>query len=251
MFHTVRSFANDPGRRTVSTVIGVPGGGLGNGRGGAASWAANAGVAKTGQQGEQRTAAILNRLARHNGAAVLHDIQMPMAGVTANIDHIVVSGTTVTIVDSKVWKPGFYWTLANKTRRGWRRFAIVDRQGRKTYPGDKQTIAMAITAIEKYLPACGVTDFRMGQAIVIAWPSTKRKNLSLWAARFPAARLMRPKVFERKAKKVCGTDPADARIVDALSRLVVSVKRQDVAARNQARSASVERTAPSAPPAAS
>src|SRR5664279_5083467 len=103
MFHTVRSFANDPSRRTVSTVIGVPGGGLGNGRGGAANWAANAAVAKTGQQGEQRTAAILDTLARHDGAAVLHDLQMPMAGVTANIDHIVAVSYTVTIVDSKVW----------------------------------------------------------------------------------------------------------------------------------------------------
>ncbi|OOP59265.1 hypothetical protein BMF89_21285 [Arthrobacter sp. SRS-W-1-2016] len=41
-------------------------------------------------------------------AAVLHDLRIPLPGFKANIDHAIVSGKSVLLIDSKMWKPGFY-----------------------------------------------------------------------------------------------------------------------------------------------
>ena len=38
-------------------------------------------------------------------AAVLHDLRIPIPGFKANIDHAVVSGRSVLLIDSKMWKP--------------------------------------------------------------------------------------------------------------------------------------------------
>lgn len=215
MFNTVK-FSSPRSSTGVSRVIGVPGGGLSNGRGGAASWAANEGVAKFGAKGEQRTAVVIDKLVRpdgpggRGGATVLHDLDMPMKKITANIDHIVVSGTTVTLLDSKSWKPGFLWTFAGSTRRGWRRFGSAD----------KPTMKMARTSIAALLRQQGV-EVRFNESLVVVWP-TNSSQFSMWAARFPGAKLVLGAAFERKAARLCGTEPADPRIVDALTRLVVS-----------------------------
>ena len=115
-------FATDrtgsPGKETGMeaelNVIGIPGGGLVD-----ASWAANEEVAEIGRRGELLTAAVLDRLARPDGPTVLHDLLLPAAsGVRVNVDHVVVSGRRVVLVDSKCWQPGRYWTALGRTRRG-------------------------------------------------------------------------------------------------------------------------------------
>lgn len=204
-------------KTTTSAIIGQPGGGLTDGNGGAASWAANAGVAKAGQDGEVRTARILNPLSSDGGATILHDLNMPVAGIKANIDHIVVSGSTITILDSKTWKPGFFWTMGGKTRRGGKSFPY----------GDKKTMTMAAQSIERYLNAEGVTGFNIAESVVIVWPTNDRNKLSLWAMRFPGAKLISGAKFTRRAKRICGNKAADAAIVDSLRKLVISVQNQD------------------------
>ena len=86
-----------------------------------ATWAANPTVARIGRDGEIRTARLLNDHRPFN-TAVLHDLAVPAAGYTANIDHAVVSGNRVLLIDTKAWRSGRYWTLLGVTRRGWRRF---------------------------------------------------------------------------------------------------------------------------------
>jgi hypothetical protein len=134
------------------------------------SWLADQSTAKVGAKGEQRTGRILNALAAaQNGPTVLHDLRIPLPGVNANIDHIVVSGRRVTILDSKVWKPGFYWTLLGATRRGMERFA----------PADKQTMRMAREAVTAYLTKQGLrADVRTPLLGVPAFPRRRSRDRS-------------------------------------------------------------------------
>lgn len=71
------------------------------------SRAVNENVAKIGAKSEQKTEVLLNGFAKK--AAVLHDLRIPLPGFKANIDHAVVSGKSVPLIDFKMWKPGFYW----------------------------------------------------------------------------------------------------------------------------------------------
>ena len=58
-----------------------------------ASWAAHAAVARVGRRAELRTADVLDRLAsKHAGPTVLHALSIPIPGISANIDHVVVPG---------------------------------------------------------------------------------------------------------------------------------------------------------------
>jgi len=47
--------------------------------------------------------------------------------VVANVDHMVVTGRTVYLLDSKMWKTGRYWTVFGKTRRGMERIDWADK----------------------------------------------------------------------------------------------------------------------------
>jgi hypothetical protein len=176
------------------------------------SWLADQSTAKVGAKGEQRTGRILNALAAaQNGPTVLHDLRIPLPGVNANIDHIVVSGRRVTILDSKVWKPGFYWTLLGATRRGMERFA----------PADKQTMRMAREAVTAYLTKQGLrADVRT--PLLVVWSSQKnRPTSSLAFLRSPGAAAVTGPAFEAGPTRFTGGKPADDGIVSALAQLLL------------------------------
>jgi len=156
--------------RIPGQVIGNSGGSL---AGAGNTFAANAGVARVGANGERKSAAILNQLAaRPGGPSVLHDLSIPIPGVRANVDHVVVSGRTITVIDTKAWSGAVYWTVAGKTFRGLKRFA-VDGKGGTSYPAEKRTLPMARTAYARHL-GIPESDIRLG---LIIWP-TGRKRLS-------------------------------------------------------------------------
>lgn len=117
----------------MATTFGKAGSGLAD-----APWAANADVARVGANGERRTAKILGGL--NHPIVVLHDVRIPIPGFTANIDHVVVFGTKVWLIDSKVWKPAAYRTVFGRTFRGWRRFKFAD----------SKTIPMAVEAFGRH-----------------------------------------------------------------------------------------------------
>lgn len=196
-------------------ILGVAGGGLQD-----ASWTANAAVAKVGKAGEQKTAQLLNQFAvPENGVTVLHDLRIPIPGFSANIDHLVVSGHTVHIIDAKVWKPAFYWTLGGKTRRGLSRFE----------PAEKKTMEMAREHLDRFLQGRGVKA-SFATPVLAIWPSSTRRHLKVKWLSVPGARAMTSAQFTRYAEKEFapgsllrrGGSRADEAIVAALASLLVT-----------------------------
>lgn len=164
------------------------------------AWVANAGVAKAGARAERQTAAVLGHLANTRGYAVLHDLRMPLGHVKANIDHVVVTGTTVYLIDSKAWAPGFLWTVGDRSFRGLRPFA----------PAHSRTMVLARHAIETYLGR----PLKAQPLVVVWWTGAAGRA---WALRFPGARVVIGRAI-LDAIVDCG--PADLATVTALSRLV-------------------------------
>lgn len=157
----------------TGTVHGRAGGSVSKG----GAWAANDNALKAGAEGERRTAEVLQALAV-NGAAVFHDLRIPIPGIKANIDHVVVSGRDVLIIDSKLWGPGFYWTFGGKTRRGLKPFPAAD----------KQTMVMISDGLRHYLAS---TPARVLAPIVAVWPSQPDGRQSFALASAPGAEIVR------------------------------------------------------------
>lgn len=165
-----------------------------------------------GRDGEIKTAQALAKFCRGSGPTVLHDLSMPMSGISANIDHIVVSGRTVRIIDSKLWRSGTYWTIFGHTLCG---FTPVPH-------ADKQTMEMASSSIEKYLTSRvgGRVDVR--RPLIMIWPSTKRKALRVALYRPVGARAATSARVIRQHRRYLGSQPANPEIVSALVRLLKS-----------------------------
>jgi len=93
------------------------------------AWAKNDAVAKIGAAGEKKVArALAPYFSSPASAALFHDLSVP--GRHANIDHLIVSGRNVLLLDTKVWKAGFYYTVFSHTFRG---FTPVSHADKKTY----------------------------------------------------------------------------------------------------------------------
>ena len=209
-----------PGGRS----LGVAGGGLDN-----ASWAANASAARVGQAGERRTANILDSaVSRRGGATVLHDLTIP--GSRANVDHVVVVGRTVWVIDTKVWAPGFYWRVGERAYRGTERFE----------PAEKKTTSVAVTRLRSYLERCGVAAAFTTPTVVV-WPSSARERLSLaLLRRVGDSPVVGAAGFRWAVRSMTSTSglllllrrrrTADPELVAALSELLVSVTSPRVSA---------------------
>lgn len=93
------------------------------------TWAKNEAVAKIGAAGERKVAkALAPYFSSPSSAALFHDLAVP--GRRANIDHLIVSGRKVLLLDTKVWKAGLYYTVFSHTFRG---FTPVSHADKKTY----------------------------------------------------------------------------------------------------------------------
>jgi hypothetical protein len=193
--------------------LGTPGGSLAG-----ASFAANAAVARIGADGERRTAKILDQLvAKNGGPSVLHDLDIPNPKYSANVDHVIVSGRTVTIIDTKVWAAKFYWTVGGRTYRGLKRFASVAKDGTTSYPAEKRTLPLARSEYAKYL-GIPETDIRLG---LIIWPASPRPmSLLLFrGAGFPTS-VDGTKLTPGRAGRLFGHKPADPALLVKLARLL-------------------------------
>jgi hypothetical protein len=132
--------------------FGIPGGSLKNNNGFTTKDLAGAGL-----KGEVRTASVLRAIQNARPASqrfsVVHDFMAPTDKYKANVDHLVVAGNTVIIIDSKVWSPGKYVTLAGKT---WvyrpRKTRSSKAKGFEHFlPADKKTIPMLVSVMGDYL----------------------------------------------------------------------------------------------------
>lgn len=137
-------------------VYGTAGGSLGSD----ASWAQRS-AARVGASGERLTASVLDKLTVHpGGVTVMHDLDIPLPGFSANIDHAVIAGRSITLIDSKVWQPGIYRTRDGVTRRGRDRAEFAN----------KKTLRAAGDGFRRWLRICDVEDVTL-QAVLVAWSS--------------------------------------------------------------------------------
>ena len=186
-------------------VLGVPGHSLS----GRSDWAVNDDVRKIGKKGEERTAEALASIATDGGPTILHSLRLPMSGVDADIDHVVVAGRNVYVVDSKVWKPARYWTVGHVTRRGLERVRFAD----------KHTSEMAVRALRSLLAANQVPAIVHVPTIVV-WPSNETRPMHLGLYRPRGARSVAGEKFRRTVARRFPHAPADPAIVQALYPLV-------------------------------
>lgn len=169
-----------------------------------AGWAVNEGVARAGSKGEQKTEGLLNGFALK--AAVMHDLRVPLPGFKSNIDHAVVSGSSVLLIDSKLWKPGFYWSLLGP-RRGWEK---VPHAGKS-----QDYITRAVTSYLKGTPA------RVETPRLVVWSSRDGQPLSTWALRVPGAVVVNGTGIVPVVRAFVRRGPADPVIVARLRQLLV------------------------------
>lgn len=181
-------------------VFGNAGGGLG----GDVSWAKNEAVARQGLAGEKRTAELLNKF--QDRVAIIHDVRVPLPGFKSNIDHVIVAGRHVYLIDSKNWKPGFYWSLGGKARRGFSRVAHLEKG-----PG------YAEDAVRNFLRQERAT---VHESTLGVWPSNRSKALHLWALKVPRARVVHGHQLARIAKRAARHGGADPAIVARLLTLI-------------------------------
>lgn len=172
-----------------------------------AGFSVNAATAKAGQEGERLTAKILDAQAAQRGFTVLHDLRIPRS--KANIDHIVVAGSIVWVIDSKLWLPGFYATFRQTT---WRRHKGVFS---KAPHADKRGLPLGHARIAELLEPLGAL---MQRPLMVVHSSRPGERVALWAyqpASDPGAkvRAIHPTQLRFPARE------AEARIVAALARL--------------------------------
>jgi hypothetical protein len=141
--------------------------------------------ADVGASGERRTADLLRALQqrRHpaNQFAVIHDVMLPSDRYTANIDHIVIAGKTVMIIDSKVWSSGLYVTFKGKT------YVLHSKKTRTQYnkmiarfeAGDHKTLPMTLNILNEWTRQHGMNQVIFTNPLMIVWPPEGKSNPSV------------------------------------------------------------------------
>lgn len=209
-------------------VFGTPGGSLAEGA--ASGWSANAGVARAGRAMEVEIGEMLNRRAREHGVAVFHDLGIPGAR-GGNIDHAVLGGRRLVVIDSKAWRPGLYATIGGRT---WRSPGDVERDGSgrpvkgakpklvSPFPhADKDWLERAIPMLARYLEQQGVQGIRVDERAIVAVGSSRPgERIRVGVAKMPGARLMSAAAFSRSMGRLLPSGDPDPAAMAALARLV-------------------------------
>lgn len=121
-------------------------------------------VAAIGSYGERVTATLLeDGLADIPEARIFHQLRFP-GSENADVDHAVVIGDTVILVDAKVWKPGVYT---------WSRYGSVLRDGQE-FPGGDNHMAAAVAGYEDLMPSSTRVV-----ALLVFIPRTEQKSATI------------------------------------------------------------------------
>lgn len=188
-------------------VLGIPGASLADG----GDWAKTdlAGQQMAAKR-EEMTAAVIDTHARVGAATVLHDLTVPSKRMTSNIDHIVVCGDDVWLLDTKNWAPGFYWTMRGTSRRGFK----------KTPHIDKQTLVTNANQVAGMLRNHGCAP-RSVRTMVVVWPSQRASATRTWALDIPGAGTIPASALDRWARATMDrSKPANPQIVELLVPLL-------------------------------
>lgn len=158
---------------------------------------------------------IEDALRSDRGAVIMHDLSIP--GVSANIDHVVVRGRTITLVDAKAWSDGIYFTLFGRTYRVKRGSRLPERFDF----ADKGTMVLAKKNVGGYLQNRGVKA-RFAESIVVVSPDRGGAPSIRWL-RVPGARAVTASDIRKHPKRLFPNgrrQTADPAIVQHLTRLV-------------------------------
>lgn len=176
------------------------------------SWAVNADVARAGAVAEERMQGLLDSFRQQ--AAVFHDLRIPIKGFRANIDHVIVSGRHVLVIDTKNWQPGFYWSLGGVNRRGLTRVKHTEK--------DQAWVQRALTS---FLAGTGAT---VHTPLVAVFPSRAgRANTTFM--RVPGATVVPAETITHRVERFIGVKPSDDAITRKLTTLVTKAPLRPVA----------------------
>lgn len=135
----------------------------------ATHFTSSAANARVGAAGEKVLARLLNAHAEH--AEIFHDLRVP--GARINVDHAVLSGNKLLLIDTKVWKSGTYFGGGNLL------FSNFFRHQKTS-----QAVAMAHQSWTRTLAPLGVEV--LTPSVVVLTGS--QKNAATKAARRPGAK---------------------------------------------------------------
>lgn len=125
----------------------------------------------------------------------------------AGIDHAVVAGNRVWLLDSTCWAPAFRRTAG-----------VRQVNGRHGAPrAGRPTMVMATHAFQVYLGAKAIVE----APTVTVWPSSPAKPLTLWAWEPVARKGVAVERFTVAVGRLLRPTPADATIVRALRQFVI------------------------------
>ncbi|MCZ4326725.1 nuclease-related domain-containing protein [Brachybacterium paraconglomeratum] len=189
-------------------VLGVAGSGLVN-----ADWAASKNIAKMGRRGEVSTATVLNSAARSaGGPTVLHHVQPD--GAVADVDHILVAGRSVYLLDSKVWKPALYWTRGGRHRRS---VSLLAHEPAAHLP-TPEDLARSRARVSRVLEAASIDDADVIGPVIVVWPSSEKRLISTSLLHLGDGVTVVPgRSLERAVHRMSRQGSADQRIVRALA----------------------------------
>lgn len=162
-------------------------------------------AAAAGREGEESTGRVLDRVSLESQRDVWHDLDVPAKGIRANIDHIVTGGDVVLIVDSKRWKPGFYWTLEDTSFRWLTKIEHADRR----------TMPMIQQRISAHIPRA-----RVRRPVVSIECSRRNGSLNVALLHIPGADSIRASALPRRVRALVPDAPTDPDIVAALFPLL-------------------------------
>lgn len=190
------------------TIYGTPGGSLDA----SASWASSKGAADYGRRGEELLGRKLNLIAAETGASVFHDLDDP-AGSQANLDHIVLAGQKLLVVDAKVWKPAFYYTLGSRSYRGLlRRAPAVDPH---RFAGLVKSSHLLAKKTKTDLAGIVITAIPSS----LLWRSPQDRAVHTWALNIPDVTVTGIQPTLRKARRLKGeADRSAAAFIRSLVR---------------------------------
>lgn len=184
-----------------------------------AHYVASEGARTAGAAGERATAAILDSFATR--AAVLHDLKVP-GQKRINIDHAIVTGNRVVLIDAKTWKAGFYWSAAGRNFRDVlhpvhtsEAVAIAHTRwaAHLTRLGLKATLPTPLVAVWSGPQAAAASRSITRSSTV---PAITGASPSVWALHYPGAKAIAATALARRVEKLIVNAEPDAQIVAAM-----------------------------------
>lgn len=128
------------------------------------SFLTNKDTVGVGVRAELETGRVLNEFTRF-GPSVVHDVDIPLSGVDANIDHVMVAGSTVFVFDSKWWAGDLFWSFSGAHFRGMQRFDLAG----------KKTMQLAQQALTGFFARNNVHGVKFATPTLVVWGNGLRR----------------------------------------------------------------------------